>query len=116
MVRTLDHHAEQATVSYQTNQTSFLIFDRHVSDVLPVHHTRRQIDQIIRTNGEKIRRHELADSTIPMLPLFTIRLLEHGPAMNWFTPLLVRQNFSSQSSVARVFRSWTSDRRKRLHY
>src|SRR5215213_1309187 len=99
----VNHHAEQATVSYQTNQTSFLIFNRHVPDVLPVHHTRGEIDQIIRADGEKIRRHELTDSSIPMLPLVTIPLLEHRPTMNWFTLLLVCQNLSSQSSVTRVF-------------
>ena len=41
-------------MSYQTDQSSLFIFNRHVPDVSPVHHARSEIDQVVRTDSEQI--------------------------------------------------------------
>src|ERR1051326_1078107 len=103
-------------MSNQTNQPPFCIVNGHVSDVAPVHHAGREINQIIGLHGEKVCRHELTHSTIAVFPFFRLVFVDCGPTMNRFTLLLVCQHRGGQSSPAGLFCSGGAFSGKRLHY
>src|SRR5829696_10317435 len=82
----------------------------------PVHYAGGEIDQVTGIDGEEIRRHELTDGTITIFPFLRISLFDDRPTMNRCTLLLVRQDLSSQSSPACIFRSGSTACGKGIHY
>src|SRR5688572_9670990 len=92
------------------------MFDRNVPNVSPVHDAGGEIDQVVRSESEEIRRHELADSPITVFPFDAFGCLDEGPGMDWLSQLLVDGYRRSQFPLTHVFRRRTRHCGKRLHY
>src|ERR1043166_1238626 len=102
-------------MSYQSDQSSGLIFNRYVPDVPPVHYAGGEIDQVLGLDGEQVSRHELTNSTIAVFPSFRLRVCEYGPTMDRVTFLLVCKHCGGQFSAAGVFRTGVDRKSTRLN-
>src|SRR5262245_19778415 len=100
---------------YQTDEVAFFVFNWYVTDMSPVHHARRKIDQIVRLDGEEIRGHELSNRPVAVFPTSGIGLFDYWPAMHWLGFLLTCQDRGRQSSLTSICRNRTFHRGKRLH-
>src|SRR6266496_303783 len=92
-------------MSNETHESSFLIFDRNMANVAPIHNTGGKIDQVIRTQREKIGSHELSHSLIALIPISVFARFNNRPCMHRFALLLPLKHSRGEHSITHVFRS-----------
>ena len=79
-------------MSYQTNKTTYFVFDGHVSYVAPVHNAGREIYQVGWSQSEQIGGHKLSDRLVALTPVVQFAGFGQFPIVHRFALLLTSKN------------------------
>src|SRR4029453_3717165 len=101
------HQTQQGSMSDQTHEPSFLIFDRDMAYVAPIHHTSGEINQVVWAHGKKIGSHELTHSLITLAPIRIFRRFHNRPRMHGFALLLVLTHRGRKRAITSISRAGT---------
>ena len=86
----------------QSHQETAVIFNRHVTDVAPIHQGRSEIDNIVRTHGKEISGHELADAAVTFPPVLLGAVFSQRPLTDRFAAGLLFDHAGDEAAHALV--------------